>query len=220
MTAPGNRSQLATSAAAARATRPEQTPAQTVGPFFGCALPWAGGAELVAPWAPGAIRLHGTVYDGAGEPVPDALLEIWQADPHGRLCTEAGALCRDGRTFAGFGRVPTDAAGHYVVHTLRPGAVRAPDGSMQAPHLAMAVFARGLLHHLNTRVYLPEATTANSADVLLASLPTERAATLVAVAEGPFELRFDVRLQGAAETVFLDLSSDPAGAAHGPAAGP
>lgn len=163
------------------------TPGQTVGPFFGFALPFAGDAQLVPPGHPDAIELTGRVLDGAGEPVPDALLEIWQADAAGRVCTEPGSLHRDGFTFTGFGRAATDRAGRYRFSTVRPG----------MPFIAMTVFARGLLNRLFTRVYLPDA-----ADALLASLPAERRRTLIAVADGR-RLVFDVRLQGEDETVFL-----------------
>ena len=186
------------------------TPSQTVGPFFAFGLPFDGGGDVVPPGTAGAISLHGTVRDGAGAPVPDALLEFWQAGPDGRLPTRGGSMRRDGRTFTGFARVPTDRAGDYAVRTLRPAAV---PGTPDAPHLAVTVFARGLLHHLFTRVYFPstesdEVATANAADPLLSSLPPEQAETLVAVPDGWFGgpgYRFDVRLQGPGETVFLEL---------------
>ena len=118
------------------------TPGQTVGPFFGYALPFERGNELVPPGSPGAIRLHGTVTDGAGNPVPDALLEIWQADAEGNVPTATGALRRDGWTFTGWGRAATDDDGHYGFTTvLRP----------VAPFISMTIFARGLLNRLFTR---------------------------------------------------------------------
>jgi len=166
------------------------TPGQTVGPFFGFALPFAGDAQLVPPGHPDAIELTGRVLDGAGEPVPDALLEIWQTDAAGRVCTDAGSLHRDGFTFTGFGRAATDRTGRYRFTTLRPG----------TPFLAMTVFARGLLNRLFTRVYLPGAAD----DALLASLPADRRRTLIAVADGR-RLLFDVRLQGEGETAFFAL---------------
>ena len=164
------------------------TPGQTVGPFFGFALPFAGDAQLVPPGHPDAIELTGRVLDGAGEPVPDALVEIWQTDAAGNVCADAGSLHRDGFTFTGFGRAATDRAGRYRFTTLRPG----------TPFIAMTVFARGLLDRLFTRVYLPEAAD----DALLAALPADRRRTLRAVADGR-RLVFDVRLQGEDETVFL-----------------
>ncbi|GAA4933969.1 protocatechuate 3,4-dioxygenase alpha subunit [Actinomycetospora succinea] len=185
----------------------EVTPSQTVGPFFAFGLPFDGGGDVVPTGTPGAITLYGTVRDGSGAPVPDALLEFWQAGPDGRLPTRPGSLHRDGRSFTGFARVPTDRAGDYHLRTLRPAA---PTGSPHAPHLAVTVFARGLLHHLFTRVYFPNHVDANAADPLLASLDEDRRATLIAVPDGGPTgpgYRFDVRMQGAGETVFLDLST-------------
>ncbi len=126
------------------------TPGQTVGPFFHYALPYAGDRDLVAPGTPGAVRLHGTVYDGAGAGVPDALVELWQADPQGRVVQRQGSLRRDGHTFTGFGRASTDRTGEYTFTTLVPGGV---DGGL--PFFALTVFARGLLNRLFTRAYLP-----------------------------------------------------------------
>lgn len=185
----------------------DPTPSQTVGPFFAFGLPFAGGGDVVPPGTPDAITVHGTVVDGAGRPMPDALLEFWQLDPDGRVPARAGSMARDAHTFTGFARVATDRAGTYAVRTLRPGTSSA---TLEAPHLAVTVFARGLLHHLFTRMYFPEPTDANAADPLLAALPPERRATLVAVADpGPAGpgYRFDVRLQGSGETVFLDLGA-------------
>jgi protocatechuate 3,4-dioxygenase alpha subunit len=175
----------------------EATPGQTVGPFFGFALPYERGGELVPAHHPDAVRLHGTVFDGHGEPVPDALLEIWQADGSGRVVREPGSMFRDGYTFTGFGRVAVDNVGHYDFTTVEPGAV---DGG--APFIAMTVFARGLLNRLFTRIYLP-GHPANGSDPLLSALPEDRAATLVAGRDGERSLRFDVRLQGDEETMFL-----------------
>jgi protocatechuate 3,4-dioxygenase, alpha subunit len=163
------------------------TPGQTVGPFFHYALPYAGDSVLVPPGVAGSIRLHGTVYDGAGAPVPDALLELWQTDANGNVVQQPGSLRRDGFTFTGFGRCATDGAGHYSFSTVVPG----------APFFAVAVFARGLLHRLLTRAYLPGAS-----DAFLEGLDAERRSTLVATADET-GLVFDVRLQGERETVFL-----------------
>ena len=127
------------------------TPGQTIGPFFGYALPFDRGNELVPPGAAGAIRLHGVLTDGAGAPVPDALLEIWQADVDGVVPTAAGSLRRDGWTFTGWGRASTDEEGRFSFTTVEPGAVQ-PDS---APFIAVTVFARGLLNRLFTRAYLP-----------------------------------------------------------------
>jgi protocatechuate 3,4-dioxygenase alpha subunit len=172
------------------------TPGQTVGPFFHYALPYDGDDRLVAPGTPGAVRLHGTVYDGAGAPVPDALVEIRQADPSGVVPQVEGSLRRDGTVFTGWGRSATDTVGRYTFLTLEPGAV---DGG--AAFFSVVVFARGLLNRLFTRAYLPG--TDEEADALLASLPAERRGTLLAQREPDGSLRFDIHLQGDAETVFL-----------------
>ena len=172
------------------------TPGQTVGPFFHYALPYPGDSELVPPGHADAVRLHGQVLDGEGEPIPDALIELWQADASGAVVQEPGSLHRDGFTFTGFGRAATDAAGHYSFSTLRPGAT-APGA---APFFAITVFARGLLNRLFTRAYLPGDALATVP--LLAGLDDERRSTLVAVEDGT-GFRFDIRLQGEGETVFL-----------------
>jgi protocatechuate 3,4-dioxygenase, alpha subunit len=166
----------------------EPTPGQTVGPFFGFALPYPGGPDLVPPGRTDAIRLHGRVLDGAGEPVPDALLELWQNDARGNVPQVGGSWHRDGWTFTGWGRAATDADGHYSFTTLRPA----------APFVAITVFARGLLDRLVTRAYLDDVD-----DALLTGLTPQRRATLLAVRE-PDGFRFDVVLQGDDETVFLD----------------
>ncbi|MFC7497161.1 MULTISPECIES: protocatechuate 3,4-dioxygenase subunit alpha [unclassified Nocardioides] len=170
------------------------TPGQTVGPFFHYALPYAGGAELVPPTRPDAIRLHGRVLDGAGEPVPDALIELWQTGPDGAVPQVPGSLHRDGFTFTGFGRTPTDRTGRYRFSTLRP--------SGAAPHFLLTVFARGLLHRLFTRAYLPGA-----GDDLLRGVPAERRQTLIAEPDDRGFV-FDIRLQGENETVFLSYAQD------------
>ncbi|BBZ38931.1 protocatechuate 3,4-dioxygenase subunit alpha [Mycobacterium conspicuum] len=179
------------------------TPGQTVGPFFGLALPYPGGSEL-ADHAD-AVRLHGVVYDGAGEPIPDALVELWQPDNAGRIPRAAGALRRDRCAgFTGFGRAATDVDGHYGFTTVTPGSVGG-----RAPFFAITVFARGLLDRLFTRAYLPEGDL--DADPLLASIPAERRATLVCAAEtasGRPGYRFDIHLQGPNETVFLTYRDD------------
>ena len=174
------------------------TPGQTVGPFFHYALPFPGDSELVPPARADAVNLHGRVLDGAGAPVPDALIELWQADADGRVCREAGSLRRDGFTFTGWGRAATDDAGHYSFSTLRPGPVAA--GS--APFFALTVFARGLPNRLFTRAYLPIDEATQARDPLLSAVEESRRPTLVALADA-HGFRFDIRLQGDAETVFL-----------------
>ncbi|CAN5270683.1 protocatechuate 3,4-dioxygenase subunit alpha [soil metagenome] len=170
------------------------TPGQTVGPFFHYALPFAGDRDLIAPGSTGAIRLSGTVCDGVGTPVPDALIEIWQADPAGRIPHRTGTFRRDGQTFTGFGRASTDREGEYAFTTVMPGAV---GGSL--PFFAVTVFARGLLDRLFTRAYLPLGDAAP--DALLTSLG-ERATALIAEPD-EWGLRFDITLQGDRETPFL-----------------
>lgn len=165
---------------------PTPTPGQTVGPFFGYALPYAGGAELVPPTRPDAVRLHGRVLDGAGDPVPDALLELRQLAPDGSVPRAPGSLHRDGYTFTGWGRAETDRAGHYQFTTLRPGG--------EAPFFALTIFARGLLDRLHTRAYLPGAA------------PAQWPGRSAEADDRGFV--FDVRLQGEDETVFLSYTQD------------
>lgn len=174
------------------------TPGQTVGPFFHYALPYDAGNELVPPTHPDAIRLHGRVFDGSGALVPDALIEIWQADPSGTIVQQTGSLARDGWTFTGWGRAATDNAGHYSFSTFLPGATEA--GS--APFFAVTVFARGLLNRLFTRAYLPSGEAALAADPLLTSVGPSRRGSLMTTTDA-LGLVFDVHLQGDRETVFL-----------------
>lgn len=175
------------------------TPGQTVGPFFHYALPYDGDRDLVAPGTPGATLLHGVVYDGAGAGVPDALVEIWQADAAGRVVQRPGSLRRDGFTFTGFGRASTDRAGRFEFTTLRPGPV---DGGL--PFFAVTVFARGLLNRLFTRAYLPLEGAEPDAVLRAAG---DRASTLLCRDDDAIAgaLRFDVRLQGEGETVFFSF---------------
>jgi protocatechuate 3,4-dioxygenase alpha subunit len=176
-----------------------QTPSQTVGPFYAFALPFDGGPFLVPPGAPGAIRLHGAVLDGAGAPVPDALLEVWQRDGDGRVVAEPGSRRRDRGVFTGFGRAATEVDGGYEFRTVLPG----PDAA-GARWALVTVFARGLLHHLFTRVYFVPEGEEEPTDALLERLPPERRRTLLARADADGAYRFDLRLQGEDETVFLD----------------
>jgi protocatechuate 3,4-dioxygenase, alpha subunit len=171
------------------------TPSQTVGPFFDVGLPWPGGPFVVPDATPGAFWLRGRVVDGAGDPVPDALIETWQAD-------EGGEYGRPG--FRGFARCGTDSDGRYAVHTVKPGPVPGPEGSRQAPHLTMSVFARGLLDRVVTRVYFADEEDANVADPILATVDEAGRATLVARL-APDGYVFDIRLQGEHETVFFAI---------------
>jgi protocatechuate 3,4-dioxygenase alpha subunit len=186
-------------------TRP--TPSQTVGPFFHIGLPSEGQAELVPAEAKGAIRIEGVLIDGEGEPVSDALIEIWQANEAGRY-----AHPEDSREelpldegFTGFGRCATDESGRYGFVTVKPGRVPAPGGAMQAPHIEVSVFARGLLKRLVTRIYFPDEEAANGEDLALSEIEdAELRSTLVAVrVEDGY--RFDIYLQGERETAFFDV---------------
>lgn len=193
----------------------KQTPSQTVGPFFAYALaaPQYGyehtgiaSDSLADDLVPGErIRIVGRVFDGAGDAIPDALVEIWQADSEGRYAHPA-----DGREsnagFRGFGRfgTGTDAQNRFLFHTIKPGSV---DGE-QAPHINVIVFMRGMLSHAYTRLYFPDEAEANSRDPVLSSVPEERRPTLIArreETEAATVYRFDIRMQGEDETVFFDL---------------
>jgi protocatechuate 3,4-dioxygenase alpha subunit len=175
-----------------------ETPGQTVGPFFHCALPYDGDSDLVTDAHAGAVQLYGTVYDGAGDPVPDALVELWQPDSNGNVVQQPGSLRRDGRTFTGWGRSATDPGGRYRFSTVAPGS--ATPG--RPAFFAIAVFARGLLNRLFTRAYLPGGDF--QADPLLTSLDPARRRTLICIAEADAVYCFDIHLQGRNETVFLD----------------
>lgn len=194
-------------------TRPDGlTPSQTVGPFFAYVLtpqdydtPVLFEADIATPDAGGErIRIEGYVIDGDGEPIIDALLEIWGADGEGRY---PGTAPEPGRNaaFRGFGRTAVDSNGFFAFTTVKPGPVPGPDGAMQAPHVSLSVFARGLLKRLATRVYF-EGEAANGADPILSRVPAERRKTLVARktergAETVYT--FNLRLQGEDETVFF-----------------
>ncbi|CAM3835704.1 protocatechuate 3,4-dioxygenase subunit alpha [Kibdelosporangium persicum] len=171
------------------------TPSQTVGPFLSIGLPWADGPTVVPEGTPGAIRIVGTVFDGAGQPVPDALIETWQADPDGHFDhpdDPSGPLRKE---FRAFGRCPTDDDGNYWILTLLPGAIPG-----QAPHIDVSVFARGLLHRVVTRIYFAD----DPSDPVLSSVDPGRRRTLIAQpADDGY--RFDIRLQGDNETVFFDV---------------
>ncbi len=184
------------------------TPSQTVGPYFAMRLPWPDGPFVVPEDTPGAVTIVGRVYDGAGNIVPDAMIETWQADPDGRFAhpdDPRGATPSGYRGFRGFGRSLTAPDGSYRIVTLKPGPLPTPEGDIEAPHLDVSVFARGLLDRLVTRMYFPDELGANAADPVLCSVENRRRGTLVAVAEPEGHLRFDIRLQGAHETVFFDI---------------
>jgi protocatechuate 3,4-dioxygenase alpha subunit len=183
------------------------SPSQTVGPYLSIGLlrdlitP-----EVVDPADPRAIRLYGTLFDGAGEPVPDGMIEIWQANEAGRYAHPADDRSEleleDG--FLGFGRCGTVRGGRFEFVTIKPGPVPWPEGGMQAPHIEVGVFARGLLKRAVTRVYFPDEEAANAVDPVLSRLGEEARATIVAVAEDA-GLRFDIRLQGQGHTTFFSV---------------
>jgi protocatechuate 3,4-dioxygenase alpha subunit len=208
---------------------PQITPSQTVGPFLHLVLPWPDGPFVVPAGTPGAVRITGRLLDGAGMPVPDGLIETWQADadgrfshpddPRGRLDGGAvadaaaanGAAQDSPNGFRGFGRCPTDAQGYFEITTVKPGALPAPDGGTEAPHIDVTVLARGLLNRVVTRVYFPDEAEANEADPVLRSVDPARRATLIAAAV-PNGLRFDIHLQdsqtggeSSEETVFFSV---------------
>jgi protocatechuate 3,4-dioxygenase alpha subunit len=161
------------------------TPSQTVGPFFGVGLPFDKGEQIAPPGSAGVIRIEGQVLDGNSQPVPDALLEIWQLG-------------------AGFGRSRTDSEGAFSFTVTKPAPTPAPDRRAQAPHLNVTVFARGLLRHLVTRMYFPDETEANATDPVLNLVEPARRETLIAKSCGGV-LHFDIRLQGERETVFFAI---------------
>jgi protocatechuate 3,4-dioxygenase alpha subunit len=180
------------------------TPSQTVGPYFAIGLPWAEGPYAVAAGTPGSIRITGVVYDGNGDPVPDSLIETWQADPEGRFADlhgHGGGSELEG--FRGFARCGSeDGDGSFEIVTVKPGRVPGPAGVSQAPHIDVSVFARGMLHRCVTRIYFADEQEANATDPVLRSVPAERRDTLLAQPTDD-GYRFDIRLQGPGETVFF-----------------
>lgn len=188
------------------------TPSQTVGPYFAIGLPWEGGPHAVAPGTPGAIRITGGVYDGGGILIPDHVVETWQADPDGNFADlhgHGGPSQVDG--FRGFARCGhEDGDGTYEIITLKPGRVAGPqrlDGSepaLQAPHIDVSVFARGMLRRIVTRIYFADEQEANATDPVLARVPADRRETLLAQPTDD-GYRFDIRIQGPGETVFFDV---------------
>ncbi len=190
------------------------TPSSTVGPFFlfGLIPSSMGGSDivthnLVTPEVTGErIRIEGRVLDADAAPVPDALVEIWQADAQGRYASHGDPRARANTAFKGIGRCPTSGDGGYAFETIRPGAVPGPNGAMQAPHVMVNLFARGMLKQVVTRIYFSD-EAANPSDPILALVPEDRRATLIArrgERDGMPVYTFDFRLQGDGETVFFE----------------
>jgi protocatechuate 3,4-dioxygenase, alpha subunit len=200
------------------------TPSQTVGPFFAYGLTPDGrcewdpngqyswketvGDNLVTPDATGErIRITGRVTDGDGQPINDALIEIWQADAQGRYTHPRDNRALPNAAFKGFGRSATDKNGEYGFETIKPGPVPGPNGKPQAPHIVFCIFSRGMLRQIYTRLYFAD-EAGNASDPILAMVPADRRGTLIAGKEtkgGAPLYRFDIRVQGDKETVFFDI---------------
>lgn len=183
------------------------TPSQTVGPFFGIGFSWLEREDLTAGAKSGErVTIRGQILDGEGQPIPDAVLEIWQADAEGRYAhPEDLADVISSEEFFGFGRVSVNGQGEFCFTTIRPGSVPGPDGRPQAPHLEVSVFMRGLLRRLVTRIYFA-GEPSNDTDPVLGIVPAIRRQTLMAHPSAEEEKSFvwDVHLQGTQETVFFD----------------
>ncbi len=183
----------------------QTTSSQTVGPYLHIGLTWLVTDNLVGPGVSGEnVTIEGRIVDGDGQPVSDALVEIWQANAHGKYAHPDDPQDKPLESgFKGFGRVPTDESGGFRFTTIKPGRVVAPDGGLQAPHINVTILMRGMLRQLVTRIYFP-GDPANAEDAVLASVPKARRDTLIASASEPGTLEWNVVLQGAGETVFFD----------------
>lgn len=202
----------------------EITPSQTVGPYFAYGLTpnnrcqwdpnghygWKNTVDgnLITPDATGEkIRIEGVVLDGDGAPIPDAMIEIWQADAQGRYASPQDTRARPNSQFKGFGRSATDKEGVYAFDTIKPGVVPGLSGKPQAPHIVVAIFSRGMLRQVYTRLYFAD-EAANASDPILTMVPADRRGTLLAHKQPgaePALYRFDIRVQGGNETVFFDI---------------
>jgi protocatechuate 3,4-dioxygenase alpha subunit len=191
-----------------RETMLGHTPSQTVGPFYEIGLIHEGENSLVDARTQGEqIVITGTIYDGDGVPIPDAMIEIWQADAQGHFNHPADPNCHMAdKHFRGFGRAGTPN-GEFVFRTIKPGGITGNDGRMQAPHVNVRVFARGMLLHADTRLYFSD-ESANANDELLNSVDPDRRHTLIAERAASGQLptyRFDIHMQGENETIFFAL---------------
>ena len=186
----------------------QATTSQTVGPFFKIGFEWLHRDNLVGEGVSGErVTIQGRVLDGDGAPVPDAILEIWQANAHGKYDHPEDTQDKPLEPgFKGYGRVPTTAEGVFRFATIKPGPAPGPNGKEQAPHLVVSVFMRGVLRRMVTRMYFPD-DARNSGDQILNLVEAERRSTLIAkkTAGGPGILEWNVVLQGPEETVFFDL---------------
>ena len=186
----------------------QATTSQTVGPYFKIGLRWLNRDNLVGEGASGErVTIQGRVFDGDGVPVPDAIVEIWQANAHGKYDHPEDTQQKPLEPgFKGYGRVPVTALGAFRFATIKPGPVPGPEGSEQAPHLLVSVFMRGVLRRMVTRIYFPDEPR-NAADFILNLVEPARRPTLIAKksAGAPGTLEWNVVLQGSDETVFFDL---------------
>lgn len=179
---------------------------QTVGPYLHIGLNWLVTRNIAGAGVKGErFTIQGRLLDGDGVGVSDGLVEIWQANSHGKYAHPDDEQKKPlERGFRGFGRIPTDPKGGFRFTTIKPGRVPGPGGRPQAPHLVVSVFMRGMLKHLATRIYFPD-EPANAEDPLLKLVPTSRRGTLVARKTGKSALEWNIILQGKNETVFFDF---------------
>ena len=179
---------------------------QTIGPYLRIGLEWMQVEDMVPKGVAGErVSIRGRVVDGNGKPVNDAAVEIWQANSHGRYAHPEDKQDKPlEKAFRGYGRSLTNDNGEFRFNTIKPGRVPGPDGKLQAPHLTVTIFMRGLLKHLQTRIYFPD-DPANAEDPILALVPAERRSTMIARRSADGTLEWNAVLQGKSETVFFDF---------------
>jgi protocatechuate 3,4-dioxygenase alpha subunit len=178
---------------------------QTIGPYLRIGLEWMVIEDVAPPGVAGErVRIEGRIVDGEGKPVSDAAVEIWQANSHGKYASPEDRQAKPVEpAFRGYGRSLTDENGAFRFRTIKPGRVPGPGGRLQAPHLVVVIFMRGLLKQLVTRMYFPD-DPANAEDPVLERVPARRRATLIAKKKGDV-LEWNLALQGRDETVFFDF---------------